>query len=93
MLEVMVNLKNPEERTYKLKISLQTCQKSELPSYESARFEKKVLDQRCSAPVFWFEKASFLAPFKTQSELFKDFHVLNNAESELKYFWIRVDQH
>ena len=41
---------------------------------------------------FWPRNISIWALSRTESALFRDFHVKINPESELKHFWIRADQ-
>ena len=45
-----------------------------------------------SALIFLLWKFPFSALFRAESALFRDFQVMNGAETDLKVFWIRADQ-
>ena len=49
-------------------------------------------NQRWFSTDFELWNLGFLALFKAESALFIDFQVLNSAETDLKFFWIRADQ-
>ena len=49
-------------------------------------------EQRCFSADFELRKFPFSALFRAESALFRDFQVMNSAETDLKVFWIRADQ-
>ena len=61
-------------------------------------YSNSVEKQRCSAPKqlcfsadFQLWKFSFSMLFRAESTLFRDFQVMNSAESEPKHLWNRND--
>ena len=49
-------------------------------------------NQRWNSADFELWKFPFSALFRAESALFRDFQVMNSAETDLKVFWIRTDQ-
>ena len=63
--------------------------KSALFSSETELFRKNLRWNSAELSVW---KVSFSAVLGTESGLLRDFHEMNSTESELKHFWIKINQ-